>query len=122
MIIKFAAVIITFSLSTVFFSSNHMTPLSKGVIKSEIKQDDFRGKVMRRCKACYPISKDAVGPALSCGEKMLEYEPKHTVLIDKSPRPSPKSYGKNSLITSDHKTNCEYINLFGKQIGGVPRA
>jgi hypothetical protein len=122
MIIKFAAVIVTFSLSTVFFSLDEVTPLSKGVIKHEIKEDNLRVKVMPRCNACNPNLNGAQGATLSCGQQMLEYEPEPAVLMDRSPRRRQKSYGNNPLITSDHKTNCEYINLFGKQIGGVPRA
>lgn len=122
MIIKFLAGIVTFSLLSAFFSSDDMTLLAKGVTKSETVDDNLRFKVVLVCKACDPILKDAIGATLSCGEEMLENEPEDTVSMDRSPPQNLKSDGKEPLITSDHKTNCEYINLFGKQIGDVPQA
>lgn len=122
MVIKLLAGIVTFSLLSVFFSSGDMTPLSKGASKREIKHDNFRVNERHACKACNPILNDAVPATSPCGEKMWESEPEHALFIDRSPRQNLKSDGNNPLITSDHKTNCEYINLFGKQIGGVPRA
>lgn len=120
--IKFVVRIVMFSFIFIFFSSDHMTLLSKGVINSETKHDNFRVRAVRTCKACNTILKDAGGATLSCGEKISGYESDRTVMIDGFPNQNLKFDEKDPLITSDHKTHCEYINLFGKQIGGVPRA
>lgn len=120
--IKFVAVIVTFILIFIFFPSDHMTPLSRGVINNEIKHDNFGVRAMRTCKSCNPTLNDAGGASLSCREKMSGYDSDHKLLIYRFSHRNLKFGEKDPLITSDHKTDCEYINLFGKQIGGVPRA
>lgn len=120
--IRFVVGIVMFSFIFIFSPSDHMTLPSKDVINSEIKHDNFRVRAMRTCKACNPILKDARGATLPCGEKMSGYGSDHKELIHSFSHRNPKSDEKDPLITSDHKTDCEYINLFGKQIGGVPRA
>jgi hypothetical protein len=121
MIIKVVAGIVTFTLSTIF-SSDHMILLSKSVTQSEIKNDKFRVIVMSACKTCNLILKDAEAQTLSCAENLLEDFTVHKVLKNSVSYKHQKFDEKHSLIVSDHKTHCEYINLFGKQIGGVPRA
>jgi hypothetical protein len=120
--ITFVAAILAFSLIFIFSPSDDMTLPSKGAINSEIKHDNFRIRAMRTCKACNPILKDARGATVPCGQKMLGYGADHKEFSYSFSHRSLKFDDKDHLITSDHKTDCEYINLFGKQIGAVPRA
>ncbi len=120
--IRFVVGIVMFSFIFIFSPSDHMTLPSKGLINSEFKNDNFRISAMRTCKASNPISRDARGATLPCGQKMSEYGSDHKEFLYSFSHRNPKFDKKDPLITSDHKTDCEYINIFGTQIGGVPRA
>ena len=120
--IKLVAVFITFATSTIFFSTDRLTPLQKSAIQSGIRNVKLSVIAIPAHKTCNLSLKHVEAATLYCGEKLSEYKSDHTVLIDGSPRQNLKFYENDSMITSDHKTHCGYINLFGKQIGGVPRA
>lgn len=120
--IRFVVGIVTFSLIFIFSPSDHMTLPSKGLINSEFKHHNFRISAMRTCKPCNPMLKNTRGATLPCGQKMSEYGSDNKELIYGSSHESVSFDERDPLVTSDHKTDCEYINLFGKQIGDIPRA
>ena len=120
--IKLVAVFITFVVSTIFFSTDRLTPLPISAIKIEIGIDKSEVIGILASNACKLSLKHEEAPIVSCTGTIFEYEPGHTGSIGLSANPNLKSREQMSLITSDHKTNCEYINLFGEQIGDIPRA
>lgn len=120
--IKLVAVFITFVISTIFSSTDRLTPLPKSAIQIEIGIDKSEVIGILDFKTCNLSLKHEETPIVSCTGRIFEYESGHTGSIGLSANPNLKSREQMSLITSDQKTNCEYINLFGKQIGDIPRA
>lgn len=111
-----------FALSTIFIPTDRITPLPNSAIQIEIGIDKSKVIGILASKPCNLSLKHKEAPIVSCTGKLFEYGSDHTESIGLSASPNLKPREKKSLITSDHKTDCEYINLFGKQIGDIPRA